>query len=169
MPPQSLAPREQLAALLTDLIHDSHNEALRLKAAQLGLEIAMKDSDTSSSVLSQSLTDTLPEPTTPHMALQLRHLNATAKATRKAIALSAGRSTSFCRKTLQKGLANPDSVLKEIEARIQTGHFHLAKSIVQVGLTRHPRHTGLHAIREELDNRMQNEALPAPIPFPALS
>lgn len=168
MPSKHLAQREELAALLTDLVHDSHNDALRLKAAQLGLKIAIGDADPSATVLSQSLTDRLPA-TTPHIARQLRHINATAKATRKAIMMCAGSTVPSPNKALQQGLADPDCVLKQVQNRIQSGHLHLAKSIVQVGLMRHPLHPGLQAIREDLDGGLQKQGLPAPTLTPVFS
>jgi hypothetical protein len=169
MSSKTLATREQFAALLTDLVHDGHNQALRLKAAQLGLEIAIEDADPSSTVLSQTLTESLPATPNLHLARPLRHLNANAKATRKAIKVCAGTTTPSPRQALEQGLANTNCVLQQIQERIQSGQLYLAQSIVQVGLTRHPLHAGLQAIRAELDGRMQNQGLPTPIPLGFLS
>jgi hypothetical protein len=42
----------------------------------------------------------------------------------------------------------------------------LAKSIVQVGLSRHPHHAGLHAARSDLGTLIEQRAPAKTLPFP---
>jgi hypothetical protein len=166
MNPQNLARREDLAAMLTELIHDTHNESLRIKAAKLGLKIAMEEGDASSSLLSESLTADFPKETGPRAIASLGHLSATAKATRKAIELASNSAAPFNRSQVNHNLRNPNTVLQEIQDRIQTGHLHLARSIVHVGLSRHPQHPGLHAARSDLGTLIEQRGHVKTLPIP---
>lgn len=163
---QNLARREKLAAMLTELIHEPHNESLRIRAAKLGLKIAMEEGDASSSLLSESLTADFPKETGPGTIASLGYLSATAKATRKAIKMASRSSVPFNRRHVNQNLTNPNSVLQEIQDRIQMGHLHLAQSIVQVGLTRHPQHPGLHAAQSDLGTLMEQRTHAKTLPIP---
>jgi hypothetical protein len=158
--------REELATLLTDLIDDTHNEALRLQAATLGLEIALQEGDPTAADITDSLVAGTPNCTSPRALGTLRHLAATAKAARRAIAFTAPLSAASPRAQIEQAIGDPEAVLKEIKDRIVMGQLQLAQSIVQVGLSRHPGNQALYEIRSELTSLVEQRKLSAPIPFP---
>jgi len=155
--------REKLAALLTKLIDETYNESLRLEAARLAVQIALQEGDPTAADITDSLVAGSPSGTHANTLGDLRHIAATARAARRAIAMTAPLSATSPREQILSGTDGPEQVRREVQARILGGQLQLACSIVRIGLTRHPDDQGLHEIAAELDKRLAESKLPAPI------
>ena len=105
--------RTQLAQLLTRLIGEPENEALRYRAARLALRVALDEKDASASDLLESLLASPSAATALPASQEQLYLRATARAARKAI-YSMGGSTEGrgTRHLLNQACADP-SALRE--------------------------------------------------------
>jgi len=157
--------REKLAALLTDLIDDTYNEALRLEAAKLAVQIAVRDGDPTATDITESVVAGSPHSTSPYSMRQLRHVAATARGARQAIALTAPLTTDSPRSQILATTVSPEQVHEEVQARIMQGQIQLACSIVCIGLTRHPENPALREIATVFDSLLAAPKPPAPIPL----
>ena len=82
--------RERLAALLVQLEEDPTLDDIRLRAADLALDIALRDSDPFTADVVEALLADLPPQTSASVVKDLRDKATEARATRRAIAQSFG-------------------------------------------------------------------------------
>ena len=158
--------REEFASLLTNLIHDPHNPGLQIRAANLGIRIALQEGDSKAADLVDSIMGHTKRSPQGPIGLEERHIMATMRATRKAIALSKSRNATPPIPKLSGETANAKELRKLIEARIRTGELQVAKSMALVGLSRHPTDENLHEMHATIRQHIDSRRLPAPIPFP---
>ena len=158
--------RTQLAHLLTQLIDDTHNAEKRTQAARLALRISMHEGDTTASDLMESLVNNRPGAPPSTTDQERLYLRATARAARRAIATAKKQKNTTPGLLFKEELTDPESIYTLIQERIAIGQLQVAQCIVKVGLSRHPQAQPLREIEEEIDCRLEESALPAPIQFP---
>ena len=158
--------REEFASLLTNLIHDPHNTGLQIRAANLGIRIALREGDSKAADLVDSIMGHKKRSQHRPMGLEERHIMATMRATRKAITLSKSHNANPTIPKLSGETADAKELRKLIEDRIRTGELQVAKSMALVGLSRHPTDENLHEMHNSIRQAIDSRRLTAPIPFP---
>jgi|GEM_PF-5224312 len=158
--------REEFASLLTKLIHDRYNSDLQIRAANLGIRIALQEGDSKAADLVDSV---MQKPRhTKHIPSRQEelHVMATMRATRKAIALSQNRDSTLPLPRVSRETADAKQLRALIEDRIHAGELQVAKTMALVGLSRHPTDNDLYKMHDTIRQHIENRRQTAPIPFP---
>jgi hypothetical protein len=139
-----------LGDLLRRVTDQPADHDARVFAARTALSLAFRQGDPHLADVAESLLVDAPRRLPAPIRAELERLAAQAHATRRAVAMAHHHAHAA-----PLGLAlcltgDPEALAAEVEQRLVDGQRQLARAILEVSLTRHPRDPRLLALRERV-------------------